>query len=207
MNGNKICTIICGSPDGYIDHSFVEGLVICADSGLDHALSAGIVPDIVVGDFDSCTVAVPDGTECIRVSPIKDDTDTILAVDTAVERGCTELRLLCALGGRFDHAFANVQTLSYVRNKGADAVLHGKNEKIRLLTQGQSVSVDRLSGGFVSVFALSEAAIVTEIGMKYPLEKHRLERSFPLGISNEVVDECAEIIVHSGEVIVYEYIG
>ena len=47
MTGNKICSIICGAPDGSIDRSLVEGLVICADKGLDHALAAGITPDLV----------------------------------------------------------------------------------------------------------------------------------------------------------------
>ena len=125
MNGNNICSIICGSPDSRLDSSLVEGLVICADSGLDNALKAGIKPNIVVGDFDSCTAQIPDDAEIIRVSPIKDDTDTILAADIAIERGCSELRFFCATGGRFDHTYANVQMLEYLHNKGVSAVLYG----------------------------------------------------------------------------------
>ncbi len=206
MNGNKICSIICGAPDGRIDKSLVEGLVICADSGLQHALAAGIMPDIVVGDFDSCTAEIPQGAEVIRVSPIKDDTDTILAADTAIQRGCNELRLFCALGGRFDHTFANVQTLEYLHNKGVSGALYGGSEKLRLLHQGDSVKIPRFEG-FVSLFAITETATVTENGMKYPLVRYRLDRAFPLGVSNEVAEENAEIIVHSGAVILYEYIG
>ncbi len=201
MNGNKICSIICGSPDGRLDKSSVEGLVICADSGLDHAKAAGITPDIAVGDFDSCHCALPEGVEVIRVSPIKDDTDTVLAADTAIERGCTELRFFCALGGRFDHSFANVQMLEYLRGRGVKAVLYGGNESIRLLADGESIILQN-QGGFVSVFALSDVAEVTEIGMKYPLEHYPMKRSFPLGISNEIAAEYGEITVHSGTAIV-----
>ena len=204
MNGNKICSIICGSPDGRLDRSLVEGLVICADSGLDHALDAGIQPDIVVGDFDSCTVQLPQGVECIRVSPVKDDTDTILAADTAIARGCSELRFFCATGGRFDHTFANVQMLEYLSKKGVSAILYGGCETIRLLTEGECASL-RKHDGFVSVFALSDKAVVSECGMKYPLDRYELSRSFPLGVSNEIAADTALITVHSGIVILTEY--
>ena len=204
MTGNKICSIICGAPDGAFDKGLVEGLVICADSGLDHALSAGIKPDIVVGDFDSCTVQLPKNAECIRVSPIKDDTDTILAADTAMERGCTELRFFCAVGGRFDHTFANVQMLRYLRKKGANGTLYGKAEKLYLLSEGEYADIPKF-GGFVSVFALSDTAEVSETGMKYPLSHHLLKSCFPLGVSNEVAADIGRIEVHGGTVLICEY--
>lgn len=206
MNGNKICSIICGSPDRELDSSFVEGLVICADSGLHHALKAGIAPDIVVGDFDSCTIEIPTGAECIKVSPIKDDTDTILAADTAIERGCTELRFFCALGGRLDHTLANVQMLEYLREKGANGTLYGVAERCYLLCAGESADIAAFEG-FVSVFALSAEAVVSEEGMKYPLCRHMLKRSFPLGVSNEVTEMSARVTVHDGTVLVCEYKG
>lgn len=204
MSGNKICSIICGAPDGSIDKSLVEGLVICADKGLDHALAAGITPDIVVGDFDSCTAEVPDGAECIRVSPIKDDTDAILAADTAIQRGYNWLRFFCALGGRFDHTFANVQMLRYIKAKGADGVLYGGSEKLYLLCAGESTEIAEFNG-FVSVFALSDFAVVNEIGMKYPLSQYRLESGFPLGESNEVAAGGGRIEVLEGTALICEY--
>lgn len=206
MTGNRICSIICGAPDGSLDRELCEGLVICADSGLHHALAAGIAPDIVVGDFDSCTAVIPQGAECIRVSPIKDDTDTILAADTAIERGFTELRFFCAVGGRFDHTFANVQMLRYLREKGANGTLFGKDEKLYLLCEGESADIARFNG-FVSVFALSDSAEVSETGMKYPLSHYTLKSSFPLGVSNEVAEEFGRIEVHSGVVLVTEYLS
>lgn len=204
MSGNKICSIICGAPDGSIDKSLVEGLVICADRGLDHALAAGITPDIVVGDFDSSTAEIPKGAECIRVSPIKDDTDTILAADTAIQRGYNRLRFFCAVGGRFDHTFANVQMLQYLRTKGAGGVLYGGSEKLYLLCAGESAEIAEFNG-FVSVFALSDFAVVNEIGMKYPLSQYRLESGFPLGVSNEVAAGGGRIEVLEGAALICEY--
>ncbi len=206
MSGNKVCSVILGAPDGSIDKSLLTDFIICADRGLDHALAAGILPDIAVGDFDSSREALPEGIECIRVSPIKDDTDAALAADTAIERGYTEIRFFCALGGRFDHTFANVQLLQHLHGRGITAALYGGAEKVRLLHSGETAEIPKFDG-YVSVFAFTDRAVVTESGMKYGLSEYELKSSFPLGVSNEVSEEIGRITVHRGTVILCEYMG
>ena len=62
-------------------------LVIAADAGYRACREAGIVPDLLLGDFDS--MDQPSDFSNIRRSPVeKDDTDTMLAVKTALEEGC-----------------------------------------------------------------------------------------------------------------------
>lgn len=200
-----ICSIICGAPCAEIDKSLIEGLVIAADRGLDHALRAGITPDIAVGDFDSAESAVPSGIECVRVSPIKDDTDAMLAADTAIERGCDELRFFCALGGRLDHSLANIQLLHNLLERGVRAKLYGAGERAYLL-RGETVEIARY-GGYVSVFSYGESAVVSESGVKYPLDRHRLTNSFPLGVSNEITAPAARITAHEGTALIIEVRG
>ncbi len=197
-----ICSIICGAPCAELDKSLIEGLVIAADRGLDHALRAGITPDIAVGDFDSAESAVPAGVECIRVSPIKDDTDAMLAADTAIERGCGELRFFCALGGRLDHTIANIQMLHDLLERGVRAELYGAGERVYLL-RGGAAEIARYDG-YVSVFSYGESAVVSEAGVKYPLDRHRLTNSFPLGVSNEITAPTARITVHEGTALIIE---
>lgn len=203
MTGNKVCSIICGAPVPLSQPELVTGLVIAADSGLDRALAAGIIPDIAVGDFDSASSPVPDSTERIAVSPIKDSTDALLAADTAISRGCTELRFFCALGGREDHSFANIQMLSYLHKRGVSARLYGEGQHAYLLHAEESAEIPRFTG-YVSVFSYGESTEVSEWGMKYPLERHRLDNSFPLGVSNEVISEVGVITVHEGTALIFE---
>ncbi len=198
-----IATIICGSPEGELPAGLAEGLIIAADHGLDHCLAAGIVPHIAVGDFDSAAADIPEMTECIRVSPIKDDTDAFLAAETAIQRGCTELRFLCALGGRLDHSFANLQMLEALHLRGISARLYGSSECAYLLHEGDKAEIKRTKG-YVSVFSYGEEAVVSLSGMKYPLQRHRLTNSFPLGVSNEVSADIAHIEVHSGTALIIE---
>ena len=80
---------------------------------------AGVVPDLLLGDFDS--MDQPEDFDRVRRMPVeKDDTDTMLAVKTGLEQGCGEFYLYGGTGGkRLDHTLANLQTLLYLRRRGA----------------------------------------------------------------------------------------
>ena len=196
MEGNrKVCSVICGAPCE-VDKRFVSGFVIAADSGLDRCGSAGIVPDLAVGDFDSAKTDIPEGVERVTVPSEKDITDAWLAARIALERGYTEIRFLCSLGGRISHSLANIQMLRDLKRQGAVGVLFGEHCGMFLL-EGKSVRIPRFDG-YLSLFALDETAVVSESGVKYPLDKHTLTNLFPLGVSNEITADLAEITIHSG---------
>lgn len=194
-NNRKICSVICGAPCG-IDTNLVSGFVIAADSGLDCCKAAGITPDLAVGDFDSAKTDIPEGVERVRVPSEKDDTDTFLAARIAVERGYNELRFFCALGGRVSHSLANIQMLRDLKSRDIRGTLFGERCAL-LLIENESLVIPRFRG-YLSLFALDGTAVVSEKGVKYPLERHTLTNDFPLGVSNEITSEYAEIAVHSG---------
>lgn len=205
MTGNdnkKVGSIICGAPCKGLRKELVEGFVIAADRGLDIALDAGVIPDLVVGDFDSARSAVPEGVECVKVSPVKDDTDAMLAADFALRYGCGELRFFCALGGRIDHTIANIQMLYHFKLRGVKAELLGDNTRLFLMSE-ESVSIPKYDG-YLSLFSYDKAAVVTEKGVKYPLTNHPLTNDMPIGVSNEITADRAEITVHSGTLLVLE---
>lgn len=83
---------------------------VAADSGLEAALRAGVVPDLVIGDMDSVRsrelldALPPDRVE--RWDVDKDYTDTELALSALEKRGVDEVILLGGSGGRLDHLFA-----------------------------------------------------------------------------------------------------
>ena len=198
---SKICSIICGAPDGSLPEK-PEGLIICADKGLDHALAAGLTPDMIVGDFDSANSKPPEGIPVVRTIPEKDDTDTILACEAAIEEGCDEIRLYCALGGRTDHTIANIQTLYYGRVNGVDiSISDGRNEA-KILYPGV-YNFERRNGCYLSVLAYSEKVTGVNLkGVKYPLENAEITNFFPIGLSNEIISESAEVSFSDGVVLV-----
>ena len=64
--------------------------ILAADGGYRHCQAAGLKPDLLLGDFDSLET-LPPGLETRTFPPEKDDTDTMLAVKTALDRGCEEI--------------------------------------------------------------------------------------------------------------------
>ncbi len=197
------CAIFAG---GEIkDLSFIDvsdDFVICADSGYKYAEKLGIVPDMIMGDFDSYTDELPENVEIYRSIPEKDDTDTMLAVKTAISRGFTEIVLYGALGKRFDHTFANVQTLLYAYENGCNMRIADADNEITLQSAG-GVYYPKRDGWYFSIFALTDTVIISEYsGVKYPLENYTLTSSFPVGVSNEITADSAFLKISSGIVLV-----
>jgi thiamine pyrophosphokinase len=97
-----------------------------------------IRPDVIIGDFDSADYAFIEddlrksglygSCRIIRVAAEKDDTDTLICLKYAMERGFRELFVLGGLGGRLDHTIANLQTMAHAVDAGSNILfLDGKN--------------------------------------------------------------------------------
>ena len=119
-----------------------EDLVIAADAGYRTCRELGIVPDLLLGDFDS--MDQPTDFANIHRSPVeKDDTDTMLAVKTGLEQGCREFHLYGGTGGRrLDHTLANLQTLLYLRRRGARGYLYD-NDFVWTVIENETIRVDK----------------------------------------------------------------
>lgn len=177
-------------------------MVICADSGYKYAVEIGIVPDIIVGDFDSYSGSLPENVRLYRSIPEKDDTDTMLAVKIAIESGCNDICLYGALGRRFDHTFANIQTLVYAYENNCNmSIIDSDNE---IMIQGAECRhYNKRDGWYFSIFALTDTVFINEYnGVKYPLKNYTLKKSYPIGVSNEITESEAVLNVQSGIVLV-----
>jgi thiamine pyrophosphokinase len=174
--------------------------VIAADGGYRHCIGAGIVPDLVLGDFDSLG-APPEHPNVMRVPAVKDDTDMMLAVKTALGMGAEEIIIYGGLGGkRLDHTLANIAALHYAHLHGAAAYLIGGGTTITVTNDIRFTADMR---GYVSVFALGGEARGVEIrGLKYELTDAVLKPEFPLGVSNEFAGREARIWVKEGTIVV-----
>lgn len=188
-------------------------LIIAADSGYNNARRLGITPDLLIGDLDSIDRSQLERGELDRlekliVPTIKDDTDTQLAVDTAIERGADKIFIVGGLGGRLDHTLSTVFLLEYIKDKGLDALLTDGRNRVRLMKSHGAVStlsIERSGYKYISLVALSD--ICEEVcisGVFYPLENARLERKYSYAVSNEITSARAEISLKSGTMLVIE---
>ncbi len=206
MENERICAILAGGPEEGIPCEPVpeSAFILCADSGLHLAERLNRKPDLVLGDFDSLG-AVPEHLPHMTVPVEKDDTDTMLAVRVALEKGFRDIRIYGAFGGRLDHTLANLQTLEYLRQQGADGFLAGASDCARMLCGGETLHLKKRPDWSLSLFAWSERCEdVNAAGVYYPLAHGTLTRSFPLGVSNHITAAAAEISCRSGMLLVMQ---
>ncbi len=176
-------------------------LVVAADGGADLAFAFGLQPHVVIGDLDSVSPAARRqllGTKFIQDSD-PDTTDLEKALNYCIARGATEIAVLCAGGGRADHALGNLSLL----------VKLGRTANIRLLDDQFAISlvngraeVDGPIGTVVSLVAIGACTGVTTHGMRWELSDYEMTFS-PYGIHNEIADSPASVEVATGDLLLF----
>ncbi len=178
-------------------------LVIAADKGATTALDYGCTPAIIVGDLDSLVgpalqQAREYQSEIIQAAVEKDETDSELAIQSALQRGATTITLLGGLGGaRFDHTMANVQLLVGFADIPI-RIIDGPAVCWLLRGPGQS-SIDGHVDDLVSLLPLTaEATNVQTQGLYYPLHGETLSFGKPRGVSNHLTQTSASVSLTNG---------
>ncbi len=182
-------------------------MTVAADSGLAAFDGTGLMPDLLVGDMDSVAPDVLARFEGRlaehRLNPIKDDTDGVDALDMAIGKGATQITLLGALGGRLDHALANLMLLVRASRKGVKTEI--LDEKVRITRVDGEARISGAKGDTVSLLPLGAASGVTIEGFFYPLTNGTLASDYPLGISNVVTADEASVRVETGDLILFHH--
>lgn len=185
--------------------------VIGVDRGVEFLHRHEILPSYIVGDFDSLqeeTVLYYKnrGDVPIRAyNPVKDASDTEIAVRLGITLGCERMIILGATGGRIDHMWANVQSLMIPFKAGVEAVILDPQNRIRLIGEETHLLREQAYGPYFSVFPLGEIIRNFSIrGAKYPLRNHTLMPCDSLCVSNEFEADEVVIDFSGGAVILME---
>ena len=163
-------------------------LVVAADGGARHAALLGVTVDAWVGDFDSSDGLQIDAPRFIHPAD-KASTDTELAVALARERGATELYLLGAFGGRFDHTFALALGAVRLQAGGCAVTLHSGDEWGRPLLPGKALYLKLRAGQSFSVLAASDLAGLSILGARWNLDSVAVPLGSGWTVSNEAAGE------------------
>lgn len=184
-------------------------LMICCDGGARHLAGAGLVPDVLIGDMDSLLpeqreLYEQQGAQLIRYPTGKDFTDTALALDYALGLRPERIQIWGALGGRIDHALANLFLL--IRGKEAGVAVCLLDEYGETFVPLHDAVFENAEGCLVSLLALSSRVEGVSLeGFAYPLEEGTFELSESRGVSNIIVSGRARIHVRSGHLLVVRY--
>jgi thiamine pyrophosphokinase len=164
------------------------GHLVGADGGADEIVAAGLVPEAIIGDFDS--LANPDEwlgrTQLLRIEE-QETTDFEKALYS------THAPVTVALGmtgKRFDHTLA---ALDAVTRQAKDRVIILVDEADIAVALTGSFTFEVTDGERVSVHPLQPIRFRRSIGLKYPLDGLRLAPGERTGTSNEATDGVFKI--------------
>jgi thiamine pyrophosphokinase len=179
---------------------------VAADSGFDLARRLNIVPDLLVGDFDSLEASreleqFPE--ERIRRYPRdKDETDAELGLHLLWRRGFRQVVMAGGGGGRLDHLLALV---ALFQRDNFPALWYTSRELIQVV-EGTLV-VDNCIGQTVSFFPLGRGVSgMRSSGLRWPLDGLEWNPG-DMGVSNVFNNDRCTISVARGRILMVRNIA
>ena len=186
---------------------------IAVDNGLRFCYDNQIKPTWIVGDFDTAAPELGESYQTQtdipirRFNPVKDSTDSQIAIELALELGSSEITLLGGTGTRMDHVLGNIQSLMLAKKKSVSCVILDEYNRIQLIDGETRLKKSEQYGKYVSLLPLTtEVTGVDLTGFKFNLTGHTFTStgSAGLGVSNEIIEDIAEIRVKSGIFVLIE---
>ena len=201
----KRCVIISGAPennvDYYKDYINDDTYVICADSGYIKCESLKIIPDIIIGDFDSSSCP-NDKENVIKLEVRKNDTDTFYCVKYALQNGYNDITILGGIGSRIDHTYANVMSLVYCDEHKAKARLVNNSNLITIISGNNRIENNGFK--YFSLYSLFEKCEnVTISNASYNISGVDIYPNEQFAQSNEFLSGPAEIYIEKGKMILF----
>lgn len=186
---------------------------LAVDGGYSFFRKAGIVPDVLIGDFDSLRRmprSLPDTTTVLRFPAQKDKTDAHLAIDYCLEQGATEIDMVMPECGDMDHALGSIlllglADLTTARLSRPMIRVVSRSYEVRLVADGKTV-FSHCAGDVVSVLPLSDRIVLTCRGTEYDVDGAKLRFGDSRGLRNRIVRARAVMGIMGKALVVHQFI-
>lgn len=182
--------------------------VVAVDGGSRHIKGLGVVPDVLLGDFDSigsldAFVETYPNLEVREFPPRKNFTDSELAVEYAIEQAPELVTMLGCIGSRMDHTMATVFLLKKFLDAGIRARIVNEYNEIVLIAS--DTDIYGKAGDTLSIVPISgKASGITLRGLEYPLNDATLVLGSSTGVSNVFVEDKARVELKEGLLLVFK---
>ncbi len=179
-----------------------EEFIIGVDQGAFFLMSNNMKVDLAIGDFDSVTEAQYKDIEkyCVETKKYrsrKDYTDLYLALEEVLEMDYHKIIIYGAMGGRFDHSYANLSLLRL----GSISII---TEDVEMYALHPGRHRIKNKHKYISFFAMEDVEGLTLSGFLYEKNNFELYIDDPLCISNEgegvvTFKEGLLLVIHQNE--------
>lgn len=171
--------------------------IVVADGGIKNLIGTDIIPDEVLGDFDSID---EEGKSFIEKNNIKiekypsrkDFTDTELCLEVLLKKGADDIIILGATGTRLDHMFSSMFLLERLKKENVAGKFIDDYNGVSFISN-EIVEVKKNKYKYLSIVPVSKEVCLTLKGTEYEVENLKFNRFTTIAVSNEVKDEVAKI--------------
>ncbi len=175
-------TLIAGGPVTRRDLKVAQRrapILVAADGGADAALRWGVMPQAVIGDFDSLSPRARETIDPSRLHPIAEQETTDF--DKALRSVSAPFVIgLGCVGGRVDHTLAALNAL--VRHD-RPCVLLGGPDILFAAPPARAIALRLAAGARVSLFPLSQVTGLSQ-GLEWPINGLTFAPNRQIGTSN-----------------------
>ncbi len=171
--------------------------IIVADGGIKNLIGTDIIPDEVLGDFDSIDDA---GREFIKKNNIKikkyptkkDFTDTELCLEVLLEKGADDIIILAATGTRLDHMFSSMFLLERLKKENVAGRFIDDHNEVRFISN-EEVEIPKNNYKYLSIVPVSKEVSLYIKGTYYDVEDLKFNRYTIRATSNQIKEAVAKI--------------
>jgi len=188
-------------PLGYLGDAHI---IVCCDGSVERLVDEGFQPDAIVGDMDSINSELKNRfADRIFIDENQDTNDLTKAVEWCRGMKYNDIVILGATGKREDHTLGNISLLAeYARYM--NVIMVTDTGIFRPLLTGSSI--DSFPGQQVSIFSIDPETEVTSHGLKYPLDRTRINNWWCATL-NEALGNRFSVEFNKGRILIYLKFG
>lgn len=186
--------------------------VIALDGAADQLQKWGIIPDVILGDFDSVDQKKWGisssyhkeeyrGKNGVVIVPAPDQnyTDLEKGIQYCDQKGAESIVIINADGARMDHTLGNIRFLRKYYQKGRLLLLQTATQTLQYV-KDDTIEIEGKKGATAAIMAFPEAIVTTE-GLVWDMVDFALTFAFSESVCNRF-DKTKVKVVVSGEALV-----
>lgn len=176
--------------------------LICADGGANSARKLNLIPNYIIGDFDSIefeNLKYYQGKSVIINIKDQYSTDVEKCLDFMVKKKYSNAVLCGVTGNRLDHTFCNLGIVLKYFDKISISIIA---EKSFLKAYKGIVELKTIPGETVSLYGFDKKTKIKSKGLKFPLNNIELPFGKKESTSNLAISSSIKLVITGGPIFI-----